>query len=548
MITTLHIKNMGIIDEICVEFNDGLNVLTGETGAGKSLILEAISLVCGGRFSKELVRKGCEFLLVEATFFLPNNHIFESEEITISRKIYTNGRNVCKINSNLVSVNELSKKMRGFIDIHSQNENQEILNVQNHIVFLDNFAGDNISSIKKEYSALYNEYLNVKVKLQQNYGDDREKQRKISLLEYQLNEIEEANLKENEEEELENKKKILSNSEKIYTSLMSANDNISVSILPGFDDVIKSISKISDIDSKYGTEYDRLQELYYNLQDISSNLYSYSQEIDFSNENLEEIEKRLDLIYDLKRKYGNSIAEIFEYKKYIKQELEKIENLENYILELKNMEKCIKEKLEEKSNELNKIRNDYSKKLEEKINNELDSLDMKSVRAKIEISYDESKKYNENGLNKVRILVSTNIGSDFLPIEKIASGGEISRIMLAIKNVLSEYNKSSKCIIFDEIDTGISGIAVMSVSEKLKNISKSTQVLCVTHQAALTAKADSNYYIYKISDGKKTISNIKKLDENEVIGEIARISYGEKSEVALKYAKDLREKMLLKVG
>ncbi len=548
MITTLHIKNMGIIDDICVEFDEGLNVLTGETGAGKSLILEAINLICGGRFSKELIRKNCEFLLVEASFFVPNNAIFDTDNVTISRKIYQNGKNICKINSNLVSVSELNSKMLKFVDIHSQNDNQEILHSQNHIKFLDSYANTELKNVKEEYIKSYNEYLDIKNKLKENYGDEREKQRKISLLKYQLNEIEMSNLKEGEDELLENRKKILTNSEKLFSSLVGANDNIENNILSSFDSVIKSMSKIAGIDEKYENEYQNLQNMYYELQDISSNLYSYSQEIEFSDSDLESIEQRIDLIYDLKRKYGNNITEILKYKDSIKEELTKIENIENYVLELRNKEVEIKEKLENSAKLLDDIRVRYAKILENSINLELESLDMKNVKIKIQVEYDISKQFNENGLNRVKILVSTNVGSDFLQIEKIASGGEISRIMLAIKSVFSESKMEEKTIIFDEIDTGISGIAAIAVSEKLKKLSKFSQILCVTHQAVLAAKANANYYIYKTNDEKQTKSNIKRLTENEIIEEIARMSSGEKSDISIKYAKNLRRELLLKVG
>ena len=539
MISTLHIKNIGIIEDLTVDLNTGFNVLTGETGAGKTLIIDSLNLACGGRFSKEIVRRGENFCLVELNIYLPQNENSIDGNIIISREIFLNGRNTCKINGRLVTVNELKEFMSKIIDIHGQNDNQTIMSKQEHINYLDNFIGKDLLNEKYEYQKLYNRYNEIKKELKENYGDEKEKQRKLDLLKYQLNEIEQANLKENEEDELNNERKKIMNSEKIYTCLTEVDSNLSESVIDGINLSIRALEKIEDIDDEYKNKLTDLKNIYYDVQELTRDISDLNSDVSFDESKRNEIEERLDCIYDLKRKYGNSISEIIEYKEQIEKDIYTIENLEEHNNKLKKELEDLTIKMSEKCSVLNKMRSKYSKVLNEKINKELKDLEMKNASFHVDIKYDESGNFNQNGLDDIEFLIATNVGDEAKPLIKIASGGEISRIMLAIKTVLADTDEVP-ILIFDEIDTGISGKATKSVGEKIKIISQKHQVLCITHQANIAAKGDSNYFISKKVENEKTYTNIKLLNEAEVIEEIARISSGDITKNALEHAREMR--------
>ena len=539
MISTLHIKNIGIIEDLTVDLNTGFNVLTGETGAGKTLIIDSLNLACGGRFSKEIVRRGENFCLVELNIYLPQNENSIDGNIIISREIFLNGRNTCKINGRLVTVNELKEFMSKIIDIHGQNDNQTIMSKQEHINYLDNFIGKDLLNEKYEYQKLYNRYNEIKKELKENYGDEKEKQRKLDLLKYQLNEIEQANLKENEEDELNNERKKIMNSEKIYTCLTEVDSNLSESVIDGINLSIRALEKIEDIDDEYKNKLTDLKNIYYDVQELTRDISDLNSDVLFDESKRNEIEERLDCIYDLKRKYGNSISEIIEYKEQIEKDIYTIENLEEHNNKLKKELEDLTIKMSEKCSVLNKMRSKYSKVLNEKINKELKDLEMKNASFHVDIKYDESGNFNQNGLDDIEFLIATNVGDEAKPLIKIASGGEISRIMLAIKTVLADTDEVP-ILIFDEIDTGISGKAAKSVGEKIKIISQKHQVLCITHQANIAAKGDSNYFISKKVENEKTYTNIKLLNEAEVIEEIARISSGDITKNALEHAREMR--------
>ena len=539
MISTLHIKNIGIIEDLTVDLNTGFNVLTGETGAGKTLIIDSLNLACGGRFSKEIVRRGENFCLVELNIYLPQNENSIDGNIIISREIFLNGRNTCKINGRLVTVNELKEFMSKIIDIHGQNDNQTIMSKQEHINYLDNFIGKDLLNEKYEYQKLYNRYNEIKKELKENYGDEKEKQRKLELLKYQLNEIEQANLKENEEDELNNERKKIMNYEKIYTCLTEVDSNLSESVIDGINLSIRALEKIEDIDDEYKNKLTDLKNIYYDVQELTRDISDLNSDVSFDESKRNEIEERLDCIYDLKRKYGNSISEIIEYKEQIEKDIYTIENLEEHNNKLKKELEDLTTKMSEKCSVLSKMRSKYSKVLNEKINKELKDLEMKNASFHVDIKYDESGNFNQNGLDDIEFLIATNVGDEAKPLIKIASGGEISRIMLAIKTVLADTDEVP-ILIFDEIDTGISGKAAKSVGEKIKIISQKHQVLCITHQANIAAKGDSNYFISKKVENEKTYTNIKLLNEAEVIEEIARISSGDITKNALEHAREMR--------
>ena len=535
MIETLHIENIGIIDDITIDLKKGLNIITGETGAGKSLVVDAMSIICGNRFSKDIIKTGKEYCLVE--IILSNDKA--NDNIVVSREIALSGKNKCKINGRLVTVNELKSYMSSVINIHGQNDNQNLLDENNHIKYLDAFCNDSLKCKKEKYLKLYNEYIALKLELKSNYGNDKERKRMLDLLDYEIKEIDNANFKVGEEEALEEKSKIMRNSEKIYECISSAENVISSNVLNDIDNTLRNLSKISEYNELYKKESDRLQGIYYELEDLSQNLYTYKEDISFDENENNEVIKRLDLLYSLKRKYGNNIEEILEYKDNIQIKKEEIENMEEHLSNVSLRIEEIKKDMLKLAQELSDIRKENGTKLENMINKELFDLEMKNAKIKIDIEFDVNYKFNTNGLDKVTFKILTNIGDEFKPLSKIASGGEISRVMLAIKKVLSETDEVD-ALVFDEVDTGISGKAGSVVGSKLKSISKNHQVMCITHLGVVVAYADNNYYISKAVCDNKTISKVKLLDEAETINEIARISFGVLSTVAIESAKELR--------
>ena len=540
MITTLHIKNIGIIDDLSIDLNNGLNVLTGETGAGKTLIIDSLGIISGGRFSKEMIRKGETNSFVEICMYEPENENSIEENIIVSREINSNGRNMCKINGRMVTVNELKNFMSKFIEIHGQNDNQSLLDNKFHLKYLDGFIGEELLKYKQEYKENYTRYIEIKQELKANYGDEKERERKLDLLKYQFNEIEEAELKEKEEEELEEKRKIMLNSEKISNSLNEADEAIGESSIDSINLAIRAMEKIEGIDTKYEEITSNLKNIYYDLQELSRDISNEKEDIYFDEQERNEVEERLDLIYSLKRKYGNNILEILNYKEEIEKEIQHIENLDEYNQKLKKELKQIKEKMTKLAINIHNLREEYAKVLGININKILEDLEMKNAKINIHVDYKEEE-FFENGKDEIEFYITTNLGEDEKQLSKIASGGEMSRIMLAIKKVLADTDKMP-VLIFDEIDTGISGKAANAVAEKLNSISKNHQVLCISHLPSIAASADYNYFISKKVLNDRTNTNIKLLNEEETIKEIARISSGEINEATIQYATQLRNK------
>ena len=534
MINILHIKNIGIIDELTINLNSGFNVLTGETGAGKTLIIDSLNIISGGRFSKEMIRKGEEYSFVEAQIFNEKSE----ENIIVSREINLKGRNICKINGRLVTVAELKEFMSKKIDIHGQNDNLNLLDTNNQIEYLDNFADEEIHELKDNYRSLYEKYLYVKNELNSNYGDEKEKQRKLDLLRYQVNEIEEANLKVREEEELENENKLINNSEKIYNNLYKANELIENSAIESISTAVRNMEKIEEYSKEYENISKALKSVYYDLQEINRDLQDSNNDIYFDENKKIEIAERLDLIYTLKRKYGNNIQEILEYKIELEKEIQQLEGLEDYINKLNTQKQELEIKMKKIAEELNIIRNKNAVKLSKGINKELKDLEMANSEFNVEVKYLENE-FNKNGLNSVEFKIRTNIGEDMKSLAKVASGGENSRIMLAIKTVLADVDKT-ETLVFDEIDTGISGLAADKVGEKLKIISNKHQVLIVTHLANIAAKGDYNYYIHKEVEENKTKTKIDLLNEEQTLKEVARIASGKVTKETIEHAKILR--------
>ncbi|PWM80104.1 MAG: DNA repair protein RecN [Clostridium sp.] len=542
MITTLHIKNIGIIDDIVIDLNRGLNVLTGETGAGKTLIVDSLGIIAGGRFSKDMIRRGQSMSFVELALYLPENPNSIDGNVVVSREINTAGKNICKINGRLVPVSELKNFMKNIIDIHGQYDNQTLMDTEFHTRYLDKFVGEKMFKIHEKYCELYNEYVELNKKLKNNYGDEIEKQRKLDLLEYQYKEIKSANLKRGEDEQLEEKRKIIMSSEKVAESLNNVSNNLEGTIIDVINDSIRALEKIEDVNSKYGEKLVEMKNIYYEVQEVARDISSMKEDVYFDEEERNEIEERLDEIYSLKRKYGNTIDEIIEYKEKLENEIDRIENLDEENRKTKEKIDKITIEMEKLCEEITELRKSNSVVLNDKINQELAQLEMKNARFNAKII--EDKEFSPNGKSHVEFVITTNLGEEEKKLNKIASGGEMSRIMLAIKTVLSDIDEVP-VLIFDEIDTGISGKAANSVGNKLKKIAQKHQVIIVTHLATIAAQGDYNYYIYKEVQDNKTNTKVKLMNEDETIREVARIASGEITDISLSHAKELRSKCTL---
>ncbi|MCX7710372.1 MAG: DNA repair protein RecN [Clostridia bacterium] len=562
MLLQLQIHNIALIDKVNIELDAGLNVLTGETGAGKSIIIDSINAILGERLSKDLIRTGTEKATVEAVFQVDNttfSSLFEElgvepEEdgtLIISREYSVSGKNSCRINGKMVTVSMLKELGQRLIDIHGQHDNQSLLRVDSHIELLDSFGGSSIEGLKQQYLKCLNDYKETKGKLRSLTGDKNDRERKIDLLKYQIDEIKKARLKVGEEEELNKQRILLSNSEKLMGALSNAyevlysGNSIKSSASDNINEALAELNSIIKVDERLAVLAKKLEDLSYQLDDVIEEIRDERDNVEFNPELLEQIEERADLIYKLKRKYGSSIEEVLEYCKKIEAELDETIKSEEIIAGLNEQLKLLNKELFTAAEKLHGARLKACEILENRIGQELGDLEMKKAIFKVSIDFDENldvngdRKFTAHGLDKVEFLISPNAGEPLKPLSKIASGGEMSRIMLAIKNILANVDHIPT-LIFDEIDIGISGIAAQKVGEKLSAISRSHQVLCVTHLAQIASMADTHYLIEKVSSSDKTVTQVNKLDDGKVKHEIARILGGASiSEITLKHAEEM---------
>ena len=363
MITTIHIKNIGIIEDITIDFNQGLNILTGETGAGKTLMIDSLAILAGGRFSKEMIRKGEEYSYVEACLFLPNHENAIEGNVIISREISTNGRNMCKINGRMVTVNELKAFMKSVIDIHGQQDNQVILDKSSHLGYLDSFIGAEIKPLKEEYRKQYNQYCEINRLLAENYGDETEKERKLDLLKYQLKEIQVAGLKVGEEEELEEKHRKMMHAEKVMQNLAEANEALSNQTIDSVNIAIRALEKIEEIDSSYAEKLVNLKNIYYEVQELTRDISSMQEEDEWDAREQEAVEERLDTLFSLKRKYGNSIEAVMAYAEKLEKQIEEIENMDEINQKRRKELVEIEKTLQQLADKTHEMREKYAKKL-----------------------------------------------------------------------------------------------------------------------------------------------------------------------------------------
>lgn len=549
MLSNLYIENIAVIEKTSIDFKKGLNVMTGETGAGKSIVIDSINAVLGNRTSKELIRTGASSAFVSAEFTNLSEKAlavideagFELEdgELLIQREISMTGKNKCRINGRPATVSTLKEIGVQLINIHGQHESYELMSPELHISYIDKLAG--LESEIEAYQEVYKKYKKLSAELKKATVDESERERKIDLLKYQIDELEDADLRDGEYEELNEQKAVLQNSEKIIEAIMSSRalmngDEESSGVLENLQEINSQLSDISEYMSEVEPINSRIESAIYELEDCLSELTGLTDLVDTDGGSLDSIEERLDLIYTLGKKYGSTIKEMLDFLDKAKKELNALvmydENREALI---KECDKAYKE-AEKLAKALSEKRRATSSEFADKVCEEMAFLDMPNVKL---VVVQEKCELNSLGCDNIEFLISTNPGEPPKPISKIASGGELSRMMLAVKNVLSDKDDIDT-LIFDEVDTGISGSAAQKVGLKLREVSKSRQVLCVTHLAQIAAMGNSHFKISKSVRDEKTFTKVEELDHEGRKQELARIIGGtEMTKASLDYAEEM---------
>lgn len=539
MLDTIHVKNLALVDDITIQFHSGLNILTGETGAGKSVLMNSINLCLGEKVNKGMIGANKDFALVELSFILSDSekeiiekvlHTFDislneedSNILYISRKI--GNKSSCKINGELVNLKTLQLIGSYLLDAHSQHETSKLLNVNKHLDVLDESCGLTIDSeLKTNLRILYKQWKDISTELENAKNEKLASNRELSLAQYEIEEIDNASLTIGEDEELESQYKIMKNGKNIYNTvnmsleLLSSDDSVSIYEL--INKIDKEFSKISDTNKQTEEYYSRIQEIKELASDLSSELYSFLDDCSFSEKEMYEVEQRLDLINNLKNKYGNTIEEILNYYNERLEYINKMENYEEYLSNLVKKEMLAKQNLDKALNELTKMRKEKASIFEKEVEKALQELNFNHAKFRINI---EDCAITSNGKDKVEFMVVLNKGTSEQSLAQIASGGELSRIMLAIKSITAQ-NDDVNTLIFDEIDTGISGETAWLVGNKLYKTSIGKQVICITHLPQIAAFSDYHYEIKKQDVDDKAQTNIYELDNNGKQLELQRLS------------------------
>lgn len=549
MLLNLHIKNMALIDEMDINFAEHLNILTGETGAGKSIIIGSIMLALGGKASKDFVRKDAEYGLVELLFSVDDAEIRQrlmemgvpdvaDGELVLSRKVIGN-RSISKINGETVTLTKIREAAALLLDLHAQHEHQSLLVPGNHLKLLDRYGHEALDSLKKEVSEYYKEYSRLKDELLTNTMNEEEKKRQLDLIEFERNEIIEAALKAGEDEELEKQYKKACNSKNIAESLSKAYQYIEDSAYDAVDRAMRELIAVSEYDKELDSMTDVLATASDLLGDFSRDAREYLENNNFSEEDFQQLENRLNTVNHLKAKYGKTIEEINGYCTKLEMKYDKLLNQENYIEDLKNRLKSVETHLEKACDRLSRERKCIAKELSGNIKNALIDLNFLDVR--FDMIFETLDHYTANGFDNPYFIISTNVGEDMKPLWQVASGGELSRIMLAIKSCLADADKI-ETLIFDEIDVGISGRTAQMVAEKIHGIGKNHQVICITHLPQIAAMANHHYLIEKQVNHGKTITRIEHLDFEKEIIELARLIGGvEITDTVLQSAREMKE-------
>lgn len=538
MLAELAIKNIAIIESVTVSFQKGFTVLTGETGAGKSIIIDSIHLLVGGRGSSDFVRHGADKAEIEGLFLIEDDHPaiakcsefgIEIEEgmLLLKRDIYPSGKSVCRVNGKLVTITILREIGRTLVDIHGQHDNQEMLDDKSHLRLLDEFGGKEIYPALNEYQSIYREYVKIKKDLASLNENEQMMAQRLDLLKFQLNEITNAQLKIGEDEQLLTEKKKLTNFEKLFSSLNTTYEALQGE-QKGLDWVGLALSNLDEaqtIDEELKEIYSIVSNSYYQLEDIVHTLREKLDELEYDPNRLNEIENRLNIIHQMKRKYGDSIEAILEYCAKIDDEIEMITNRESHIETLNKKLVSIEKDLLVEANHLTSLRKNAAEKLTEAIHKQLKDLYMDKTVFEVKFFEQDNIEFQPDGIDKIEFYMSTNPGEPLKPLAKIASGGELSRIMLALKTIFSQHQGVTS-IIFDEVDTGVSGRVAQAIGEKIYRISVNSQVLSITHLPQVAALCDHHFFIRKEIKENRTITSIQQLSERERIEEIARMISG----------------------
>ena len=551
MLLNLHVKNLAIIDEIEIDFTDHLNVLTGETGAGKSILIGSINIALGGKVSKDVIRKDADFALVELLFSVEDDKArkkiealgisLEEDTVLISRKL-TAARTINRINGESVTVAMIRNVGNVLIDIHGQNEQQSLLHKAKHLEIVDRYARERMQGKDEALENLFAEYRELTEELANNEIPEDVRLREISFMQYELEEIENAHLVSGEEETLEQEYRRLSNAASIAQGLsevygMTSQESGSVS--ERLSESIRILSKIAEYDEKVADFLQQFESIDDLVTDVNRDVSAYMEEFDAGTGELDAIEKRLDLVRSLKAKYGATTELVLAYADSIRDKLRKYEEYDEYQKTLQEKLIRVKSKFQKIAEEISVIRKECAADLEQEIMRALRELNFLQVQFAIEVR--QKEEFSAKGIDDIEFLISTNPGQDLLPLGNIASGGELSRVMLAVKAVLADHDEIAT-MIFDEIDVGISGRTAQMVAEKLAVIAKEHQVICISHLAQIAAMADTQYLIEKRNDSDHTNSRIRKLNQEESVQELARILGGAQiTEAVLKSAGEMKE-------
>ncbi|MBE6989396.1 MAG: DNA repair protein RecN [Ruminococcaceae bacterium] len=545
MLQLLHIENIAIIEQADIAFEPGFNALTGETGAGKSIVIDALSAVLGQRTSRDLIRTGSDKAFVSACFTgvpasLTGDMVPEpDEELLLEREIYADGRNLCRVNGRPATVTQLRTLGTRLLNIHGQHDGQQLLDAEQHIMYLDNFG--RTEGVKEPYQVVYQRLTELRRQIQTLQMDEAEKARRLDTLRYQINELEHAELKSGEEETLNARRSFLRNSEKFISAVSEADyclsgDDNGDGALQLLRQAQGALAGVKNLDENYGELFERLGAVYSEIYDVADILRERRNDFEFSPNELDEVEGRLDQLYRLKKKYGPSVEDMLDYLERCRVQLNEISEADDTLIVLEKERQKAKKAADEAAQSLSDARRQAATALSEQILSELRQLDMGRIR--FEVAFRE-KPLDESGMDEVQFLISANAGEELKPIHRIASGGELARIMLALKNVLSEQDQVST-MVFDEVDTGVSGRAAQRVAEKMARISRRKQVLCVTHLPQLAAMADTHFSVEKGESGGRTYTRVNRLDRGERREEIARLTGGTcVSEVMLSGAEEL---------
>lgn len=552
MLSEISIKNFAIIESLSVSFEKGLTVLTGETGAGKSIIIDAVHLLVGGRGSSEYVRHGEDKAEIEGLFQIEDeSHScyqkakdfgidIEDGMIVLRRDISRSGKSVCRVNGKLVTISTLREIGSSLIDIHGQHEHQELMDDTKHLSLLDQFGAEEIVPALVEYEKLYRSYEQILKKIKSLSENEQQVAHRLDLIQFQSDEIQKSELKIDEDEILLEERKKFSNYERIYDAMKSGYSALQGD-QRGLDWIGLVMSQLEDaaqLDPSYKELADSVSSSFYLLEDVARSIRNELDSLEFDPERLNEIEERLNEINQLKRKYGRTISEILEYGAKIEEEIEALQNKEIHIEQLYKDLSSVKKDLELEAREISTLRKKYAKLLTSLIHQELKDLYMEKTifEAKFDTDYES---FTITGSDQVEFYLSTNPGEPLKPLSKIASGGELSRIMLALKSIFSKHQGVTS-IIFDEVDTGVSGRVAQAIAEKIYKVASNSQVLCISHLPQVGAMADTHLYIAKETIDGRTKTSIKALNDQEKIKEIGRMISGvEITELTKEHAKEL---------